>query len=58
MKTLFAYFYVFLVFLLVGSYLFCKGEVVGVEKYKHSKNFQMTLESAYRFGYLDGKSGR
>lgn len=48
------YLYIFLVFLTMGFYLFRKGEVTGVVKYKRSKNFQMTLDAAYRYGYDDG----
>jgi hypothetical protein len=53
-----AYLYILLVFFLVGSYLFCKGEKFGVEKYKHSVHMELALKSAYHFGYVDAKAGR
>jgi hypothetical protein len=58
MRREFFYFYLLLVFLSVGFYLFGKGEQMGVEKYKHSVNMQLALESAYHFGYWDCKTGR
>jgi len=57
-KKRIAYLYILVVFLLVGSYLFKKGEEAGAEKYKHSKNMQWALKSAYHYGYLDAKDGR
>ena len=43
---------------MVGSYLFYKGEEVGIKKYRHSKNMELVLKSAYHFGYTDAKQGR
>ena len=35
-------------------YMYGKGEMDGVEHYKHSKQFQLTLYSMYMFGARDG----
>jgi hypothetical protein len=53
-----AYLYILVVFLLVGSYLFGRGEITGADKYKRSKSMQWALKSAYKFGYADAKAGR
>lgn len=52
------YSYLLVVFFLVGSYLFCKGEEIGVWKYQHSVNMKLALKSAYHFGYWDCKNHR
>lgn len=38
------------------TYIYRKGGVDGVMHYKHSKNFIMTLYSAYMFGVQDGRA--
>jgi len=53
-----AYLYILTVFFVVGFYLFGKGEVFGIERYKHSKNMYGALKAAYRMGYEDAKAGR
>lgn len=34
-------------------YVYSKGMEDGVARYKRSKNFEMTLQSMYRFGLAD-----
>lgn len=34
-------------------YVYMKGMEDGVTRYKHSKQFEMTLQSMYRFGLTD-----
>lgn len=58
MKTWLIYLYILIMFLSVGSYLFMRGEMAGIEKYKRSKNMELALKSAYSFGYADAKAGR
>lgn len=38
------------------GYVYMKGWNTGVETYKQSKAFQMTLDSMYRFGLYDGQA--
>lgn len=38
-------------------YLYNKGIHDGVARYKRSQEFQLTLKSAYHFGYMDGRDG-
>jgi hypothetical protein len=58
MKTRIIYLYIFVVFLLTGSYLFYRGTLFGVKRYKHSIHMQLALKAAYHFGYIDAKEGR
>ena len=51
------YLWILLVFATVGTYLYFRGASDGVQKYKHSKQFQMALDSAYRYGLYDCKKG-
>lgn len=37
-----------------GFYMYIRGGIDGIIVYKHSKNFYLTLESMYRFGFIDG----
>jgi hypothetical protein len=43
-----------LVFLTSGTYLYFKGMHDGKLKYQHSYNFQLTMDSAFHYGYMDG----
>lgn len=38
-------------------YVYSKGMEDGVARYRHSKQFQLTLDSMYRFGLGDCKEG-
>ena len=40
--------------LILGGYLYYKGGQDKVNRYKHSRNMQLTLASQYRFGFNDG----
>lgn len=46
-----------LVFVLIGTnlYIYNRGRVDGKDTYRHSRNFQMTLDAAYNYGVFDGK---
>jgi hypothetical protein len=57
MNSRLIYLYIAIIFFLTGFYLFNKGMVIGVARYKHSKNFQMALDSAYHYGLEDGRKG-
>ncbi len=37
------------------SYMYAKGAVDGVARYKNSHQFQLTLDSMYRYGLDDGR---
>lgn len=37
------------------GYVYAKGREDGVAAYKQSRSFQLTLDSMYRFGLLDGR---
>lgn len=49
--------FVGLILILLSTYLWVynKGIKQGVIQYKHSKNMQLTLDCAYRFGLVDGE---
>lgn len=53
-----AYLWIILIFSSVGTYLYYKGAIDGVEKYKRSKNMDLALKSAYHYGYSDAKANR
>ena len=36
------------------AYVYVRGVVDGVEHYRHSKQFVLTLEGMYRMGLMDG----
>jgi hypothetical protein len=38
----------------LSAYVFLKGAAWGVERYRHSRQFNMTLFSMYMFGIHDG----
>ena len=57
MRSRWIYLYILVIFVLSGAYLFHKGMEFGVYKYKHSRNFEMTLDSAYRYGLHDCRKG-
>lgn len=58
MTSRLAYLYIAIIFFLTGWYLFQQGSTYGVCKYKHSKNMEFALKSAYRFGYEDATAKR
>lgn len=53
-KRLLLYSFIIVVFSVQGVYLYFRGAHDGVIAYKQSKQFYMTLESEYKFGFLDG----
>ena len=55
MNKLISFIGLVLVFLSTYLYIYNKGLVNGKLRYQHSKNFQLTLDSAYRYGVFDGK---
>jgi hypothetical protein len=51
---------ILLIALIISSYLlvYMEGLKAGADTYKRSNQFQMTLDAAYRFGYMDCKGGK
>lgn len=54
MRRFALYLFILMVFSTSGAYLYYRGSLDGIQTYKQSKNMELTLESAYRYGFLDG----
>jgi hypothetical protein len=46
--------YVFFVMAVVSTATYIRGMEDGVERYRHSKQFYLTLYAMYHFGLIDG----
>lgn len=55
MNKLISFLGLILVLLATHLYIYGKGLTDGKIKYQHSKNMQLTLDSAYRYGLFDGR---
>ena len=55
MKFTIAFIGLILILLSTHLFVYLGGRIDGKANYRHSKNFQMTLDSQYHFGFDDGE---